>query len=282
MKEMDNKKVLAIIDGDSLAFHSVRETLHESLHAMEEKVENIFSKTKATHYMLFISGGKYFRHSIYDGYKEKRKLYKVANWVKTLKGYLQENYGAVFMPKVEADDLCCYFYNLEKEAFNWDERVLCSPDKDLLTNIPSNQSDRGHFNYSYKLEDREDPDSLIKGWWIKVDEDTALLSFWSSLIIGDTADNVPGIPRRGPKYCDTVFDSMLEEKTPESLLGEVISEFVIHFGVSQGIYEFQKHYRVLHLLENDEDFLREVETTPEEYNIVHPIDNPEKDSETVF
>ena len=35
------------------------------------------------------------------------------------------------------------------------------------------------------------------------------------------------------------------------------------YDISQGIYNFQKNYRLLHLLDTDEDFMREIGTIPE-------------------
>ena len=42
----------------------------------------------------------------------------------------------------------------------------------------------------------------------------------------------------------------------------IMEEYLLHYGISQGIYEFQKNYRLLHLLDCDEDFLREVGYVP--------------------
>lgn len=138
-------KILVLIDADGLAYHALRETLEESLTALDEKIQNIFEKTECTHYCMFISKGKYFRHEISKGtYKANRNKYQRQNWVKTLKAVLEDKYGATYMPGVEADDLVAYWNKninsklkkIGKEGF--DEIILCSPDKDLLNSISSN------------------------------------------------------------------------------------------------------------------------------------------------
>ena len=42
----------------------------------------------------------------------------------------------------------------------------------------------------------------------------------------------------------------------------VFTAYKKKYGVSQGIYEFQKNYRLLHLLSSDEDFNREIGELP--------------------
>ena len=136
---------LAIIDGDALMYHSSKDSIHESIEIIDEKIQNIFIQTGATHYVLFISNSPYFRHKISPDYKSNRNKYKSPlKWLKTLKKYLIEEWGAQSMDLVEADDLCAYWYKninsklkkIDKEGF--DEIILCSPDKDLLNSISSN------------------------------------------------------------------------------------------------------------------------------------------------
>lgn len=138
-------KVLAIIDGDGLVYHSSKETLQGSIDILDEKIQNIFDKTKATHYIIFISHSPYFRHKIDPFYKIGRSKYTSnLKWLKTLKKYLIEGWGAESMNLVEADDLVAYWNKninsklkkIGKEGF--DEIILCSPDKDLLNSISSN------------------------------------------------------------------------------------------------------------------------------------------------
>jgi len=248
-----NKKLI-IVDADGFAYHSLRETLEESLQAMEEKIQNMFQKTQAAHYTMCISKGNYFRNEVYPVYKEFRKKYRIQSWVKTLKAVLEEKYNAIWMKGVEADDLCAYLYLTTKDKEN---TILCSPDKDLLTNIPSLNIE-GHFNYSYTLVDKENPDSLVRGWWISTSAEEANYNFWVSMIAGDTSDGISGIPKKGPKFAEKLLSEEDYHKYPSL----VLDAYITHYGLSQGIFEFQKTYRALWLLVTEDDYIREVGITP--------------------
>ena len=52
-----------------------KETLQESILILDEKIRNIFEKTEATHYVIFISNSPYFRHKIDPLYKSQRSKY---------------------------------------------------------------------------------------------------------------------------------------------------------------------------------------------------------------
>jgi len=264
---MNNR--LIIVDADGFAYHSLRETLEESLRAMEEKIQNLFQRTEATHYVMCISKGNYFRNEVYPVYKEFRKKYRTQSWVMTLKAVLEEKYNAIWMKRVEADDLCAYLYLNEIPGF--EVKILCSPDKDLITQIPSNNAE-GHFNYSYYLIDKEDPDSLVKGKWRHTTPEEADLAFWSAVIAGDTSDGISGIPKKGPKFAE----KLLKEEDYHKYPSLVLDAYISHYGLSQGIFEFQKTYRALRLLLFEEDYIREVDEVPpsdyEEFIIEVPKD----------
>jgi len=269
-------KKLLLIDGDGLAFHSLRESLEDSLTALDEKIVNMFEKTEATHYVMFLSKGRYFRHSVYPDYKKRRENYKDRKtWIRTLKAVLEEKYDAQWMEEVEADDLVAYFYNksflylqdpdflgLAEECANLKmleeaeqvELIICTPDKDLLQSIPGK-----HFNYSYKLEDRDNPNSVIAGWWIETSVDEAAEFSKMQLVAGDSSDNVPGIEGRGIKY----WEKFCLAKVGNPSYDDILEEYITKYGVSQGIYNFQFNYRVLRLLDSDQDFIREIGKLPE-------------------
>lgn len=272
-----NKKLL-LIDADGLAFHSLRESLEDSLNALDDKILNMFEETEATHYAMFISKGKYFRHNVYEDYKKPREKQRDRKtWIRTLKAVLEDKYDAQWMSEVEADDLVAYFAHKEfiylhepdqlwlkercanlkmLETGTIPEVIICTPDKDLLNSIPGK-----HFNYSYKLENKEDPSSTVKGWWVETTYDQSSEFVRMQMIVGDTADNVPGIEGRGIKYWEKISVNSSPSYT------DILTEYFEKYGVEQGIYNFQRNYRVLRLLCNDQDFIREVKVIPEDIRI---------------
>ena len=273
---------LAIIDGDALVYMSSKDTIQESLLVIDEKINNIFEKTEATHYLLFVSNTPYFRHSISSDYKLSRTKYTSSlKWLKTLKKYLVEGWGAQSMNKVESDDLCAYWMNqdlcidgdserietrsmfesalilcagdgLPAFTFNSIEKVLCAVDKDLLQSIPGK-----HFNYTYKLTDKNDPNSVIKGWWVETSEAESDDFKRMQVVVGDITDGISGLKGKGIKF----YEKISKEIKPS--FGELLQLYCVEYGQAQGIFEFQKNYRLLHLLNTDEDFEREIGQLPE-------------------
>ena len=202
--ETIDKPVLLLVDADGLVYHSSKDTLEESIQVLNEKINNMYEKTGATHSCFFISQGRYFRHNIDPNYKKLRNNIKTSlKWLQTLKMYLKEAYNAQSMTNCEADDLVAYWYNsdliygkiyinLEEKfitrknrAFNQEEEyleiILCSPDKDLLQSIEGK-----HFNYTYKDENN-------KGWWVITTKEEAEKFKWIQMLMGDTTDSIPSL-----------------------------------------------------------------------------------------
>ena len=284
---------LAIVDADGLLYHSLKETLEESIVTLNEKIQNIFIKTECTHFVMFISQGNYFRHNIYPDYKKSRVNRVENKWFRTLKQYLIAEYNAQWMDKIESDDLVTYWANKDictsgdtfetremlesalelckndgfpEFTFDSVEKVICSPDKDILQSVVGK-----HFNYSYRLADKLDPNSLIKGWWVETKDSDARGFKRGQLIIGDPADGVLGIPRKGEKYWEKMCLG------GNILPTHILAEYIEHYGETQGIFEFQKNYRLLHMLDCDEDFIREVGVLPSFPTIYEVPKNEESD-----
>ena len=70
----------------------------------------------------------------------------------------------------------------------------------------------------------------------------------------DSTDSIKGVEGRGIKY----FESKLNSWD----LCKILEEYLYKYGQAQGIFEFQKNYRLLHMLNCDQDFIREVGSIP--------------------
>jgi len=276
---------LAIIDGDALVYMSSKYTIQESLLVIDEKINNILEKTEATHYLLFISNTPYFRHSISSDYKLSRTKYTSSlKWLKTLKKYLVEGWGAQSMSKVESDDLCAYWMNQDlcidgdserietrnmfesalmlcKEdgfhefTFNSIEKVLCAVDKDLLQSIPGK-----HYNYTYKLEEKGNIDSLIKGWFVETTWKDSAEFYGKQLLMGDATDGINGLSGIGEAKANKILNNWIDGNIETFILNYYIDYY--KGDISTAIFEFQKNYRLLHMLNCDQDFIREVGSIP--------------------
>jgi len=267
-------KNVVLIDADSLCYLGKSDdTLQQIIEKVDYKIQAILDETKANYYCLFISKDKYFRHNLKNesedtgSYKANRK-YDSQPYKNVIKAYLEARWKAVSYPNVEADDIISWLMNknewdVSKQPELWGSinKVLAAIDKDLLQSIPGK-----HLNYNKKL---------LNGDWGMEWVETSVLGAWKfkfgQLIIGDISDGISGIPKKGEKYWET----MIANK--EDGLDNIFVEYLSYYGQSQGVYEFQKNYRLLHLLDCDEDYLREVGYIPTlpEFQKVERVEEPE-------
>jgi 5'-3' exonuclease len=275
---------MLLIDIDGMFYHSIgKETLEECMITFREKLQNCLDKTECTHWVGFVGKGKTFRHIAFPEYKSNRTQ-EPPKYLSALKEWAITEFKLYVCKNFESDDAVNYFYKkdicktdtmfetremLESALelcisdkyptfeFESVEVILASPDKDLLQGISCKEGVR-HFNYSYKLADKANPatSDIIKGWWIETSESEADVFKRMQVVVGDTADRVKGLPGKGIKY----WEKISKEVVPS--WGEILQLYCVEFGVSQGIFEFQKNYRLLHLLDCDEDFLREINELP--------------------
>lgn len=272
---------ISLIDSDSLCYSSSKETIEQSVEIIKEKINNILIQTECDYFSLFISKGRYFRHSIDSNYKLGRKSSPTQlKYIKTLKSFLQEEYKANWMEGCEADDTCAFWVrtplyldnenNLTTEVTeNRLQPILCAIDKDLLFSIPSSKGINGHFNYSYKLLEKENPESIVKGTWIETTEEEANSFRLRQLIIGDASDSIltpfpesagEWFVKNNMNFMDVV-SAYINGFNYKTFTGK--DKFVKGFGIAQGLYELQKNFRLLKLLDTEADYLQELGRLPE-------------------
>ena len=275
-------KTLVLIDADGLAYlGSKTDKLLQILEKVDYKINTIIEKTQADYAALFISQGKYFRHYLKDktepiGSYKSNRTYNNQIYNGVIKEYLKAHYKANSYNMVEADDAIVYWMNtpiywcdpVEGDTFlttNPNEggfiiecnKVLAAVDKDLLKAVPGR-----HLNYNKKTG----PEEWQMVWVDTSDEIKGSPLFKASqLLIGDYSDGVKGINGIGPVKAHKMLENCL---SPEEYYTVVFRKYLSEYGISKGIYEFQKAYRLLHLLESDEDFLREVGYTPKLPNFI--------------
>jgi hypothetical protein len=273
---------LAIIDADSICYLGGKiDSLQQILEKVDYKIQEILDETKADYYVLLISKGKYFRHDISkskdapEGSYKSNRSYLTQPWVRTIKEYLIVKYKAVWYPQLEADDIAAWLMNknlyLNKSGVDTEHtfekidhyipdspyvksseevnKILVAKDKDLLYSIPGN-----HLNFSKKL----DKDT----WgmeWVETSINDASFYEWEAMVTGDQSDGVKGLYRKGKVWVDKNFAG----KSLKEVQHLVFQEYMSEYGTEKGIYEFQKNFRLLHMLNSDEDMLREVGYIPE-------------------
>lgn len=182
-----------------------KEYLEECVVNLHRIIDQIKEVTFAEKCLIAIKGDGNFRHTVYPAYKQHRKQERpVQNYVDTLREYLDSLGLAVRAHGMEADDLLRIWHG---EALAAGEHpVIASIDKDLLC-IPGThyRFPRGNL---YEAGSR-DPSLLIE-----VNEWDAAKHYHKQLLMGDSTDGIPGLPKVGPKRADAIISDC---KTVEDL-----------------------------------------------------------------
>lgn len=301
---MTNRKLL-LYDADYLCYkHGPKDTLQEAIDKVDNHLDSIFKFTEANGYILFISEGKYFRHYLAASKRDSDPKYKEGRnyslpWIKTIKEYLKSQYKAISYYQAEADDAVAYFNkkefvyyknganihieqkldgmltkNLLGEKFKFEpvETIPVSCDKDI------NGSMVGRcVNPSKKNKDSKEYESI----WITNTKEDVDNFFKFQLIQGDTQDKIIS---PFPENCakDNVYNKQI---SLESILYGYINgmdyetpsrmkKHIDGLGQNEGVYKFGLNYRLLKMLENDEDWMREVGYIP----IISDIQTIDNDS----
>ena len=177
--------------------------LREWLYLMTEK-------TGCDKFVGFLTDGrKNFRYKAAKTrpYKGNRKGKPRPKFLDEMKQHLVEHFGFIMDPNLEADDLCLMYANkLSKEGTAW---IISSPDKDLRQ-LP------GWF-YNYRKDSFE-----------KISKEQAEYNFYSSMLEGDSSDNIQGIPKVGAKTAIKILDAGIKEGKPLATI--VAQEYIKAYG----------------------------------------------------
>jgi len=237
--------MIALIDADSILYLSLPklanpdQTFEECCNEISNRINEIFSFTKATSYCLFLTEGKCFR------YKDKKSSpdYKFSRSNKTLppvfygmKEWMKQNFNCYVCKDLEADDLVSILKYETKE-----NTIVCSPDKDVLK-----QTTGRHFNY----RSRE---------FITTTEKEANEFLFLQLGMGDSTDGIKGIEGVGEKTVLKWFNEIKNEKYYEIILDKYIDKYGIHEGVNR----YFETFTMVYILKNWDDTMREIKYIPE-------------------
>tara|TARA_R110000765_G_scaffold65238_1_gene126607 strand:+ start:7 stop:732 length:726 start_codon:yes stop_codon:yes gene_type:complete len=225
------KDTIALIDGDSLIYYEMgKPTLEEALESLDNRIMQMLSITKATHYAGFLTQGRCFRYAAAKTkpYKGNRKYGDKPIIFPAIKEYLKQKWSFTIVTELEADDLVSIYHDPLKT-------VICSPDKDVLY-----QNKGVHYNYG-------------KAELVVVDENEALTFLWKQMLMGDSTDGIVGIPKVGEKTANTWLESLIPHEMPEFVLNKYIEKF----GIAEGITKFAETFRLVYILKSKEDVLRE-------------------------
>lgn len=152
-------------------------------------------------------------------YKGTRKANKPWHY-RNLRAYILGCCNSVEVRDVEADDMMAMVHSEDPNT------IICSRDKDLKQ-IPG-------WSYSWELgrQPQFGPTEIDKHGTLHLSEDnkkltgTGLLFFYAQMLIGDTVDNIPGLPKCGPVAAYRI----LTEESNVPLLERVSQAYCEHYG----------------------------------------------------
>ena len=215
--------MLAIIDGDILRYEigfaaeasvkyaaqdeAVLPTFEYVRELLERRIEEIMEETECEEYKLYITEGESFRYEVAKTvpYKGTRKNQKPWHF-KNLTVYMIHNMNTEVVDNgLEADDAMAMAAMRDGEG-----SVLCSRDKDLRQ-VPCNF-------YSWELGSQPRVGPIRIGYTGELQMDgkklfgTGGLWLQAQMLMGDSADNIPGLPGVGPvRAYNLLKDCSLEE-----------------------------------------------------------------------
>ena len=215
----------ALIDGDILlyrvGFGAEAEEGSVAINRMDELIHRIITTTNSDSHQIYLSDGRdsTFRYRLNNNYKGNRKQPKPLHY-QLLKEYLIEQHSAIVAVDEEADDL------MGIEQSQSTNSIICSIDKDLLQ-IPGN-----HYNF-------------VRDEFITITEDEGKHFFYLQLLMGDKADNIPGITGIGVVKATNILESYLGDS--EEVIFKVVQNsyrnWLQDFWADQGSWtELQEQY----------------------------------------
>lgn len=145
-------------------------------------------------------------------YKGNRKPNRPLHY-ENLVAYVKAKYEVIEAEGLEADDLLAV-YQVKAEPLT---TIICSRDKDLKI-VPGM-----HFGWACGLQQQFGPEQVTELGWLKMPHKkltgVGLKFFYAQMIMGDSTDNIPGLPRQGP----TKAFKILEQCNDEAELFEAVS-----------------------------------------------------------
>ena len=187
----------ALLDADILCYRVgfATEDEHENtaIETMAVFLEDLlmFDLVDCEEHELFLTGKVNFRNEIAVTlpYKGNRKDVKKPKHLPLLREYLQTAWGASVSDGQEADDDIAI-----RATELGDEAIIVSIDKDFMQ-VPT-----WHYNFVKKVKKYVTPEEGLR-------------FFYTQILTGDNADNIPGIYRVGPvKAAKMLADAKTEQE----------------------------------------------------------------------
>lgn len=202
---MNSDNLLVLVDGSSYlfrAFHGLPKLTSRNgeptgaIHGVISMIRKLSEAYQPSHIaIIFDAPGKTFRHELYDDYKAHRPPIDedLRVQIKPLMQLIESmGYPLLQVSGVEADDV---IGTLAQEAVSNNLQVLISTgDKDLAQLIDGNT--KLLDTMKMQVTDNNNVADKFKVEQLRADQVIDFLA-----LVGDSADNIPGIPKVGQNRC---------------------------------------------------------------------------------
>ena len=241
IEESIDESKLAIIDADFMAYWFGQETFtvdtekftikssEEACLRAELYLYGLLNRVGASHYIGFYQEGESFRNKLCPEYKANRKNKEKPAYYSAIRKTLSDKYNMLksyseylsligIGGRFETDDLCASLSTRMPKA------IIISNDKDVL-NLPGR-----HYNVNSEE-------------FVESTQDSYERFVLGQMIIGDTADNIKGLPKKGEVYVRKLFKDIPTKELPAI----VLSEYTNMYPVQEAVKLFNMHYELLFL-----------------------------------
>ena len=167
-----------------------------------------------------------FRDDVAPYYKANRTEVKKPPYYQELRDHIEYTYDTVVTEGVEADD---YFGQARKDSLEMAPQllpVIVSIDKDLL------MLEGLHYNF-------------VKDQWKQTSLWDGHRFFFTQMMTGDNADNIPGLKRYGPKKAEKLLGDISDN---DSMFMVTAKEYIKMHGMKRWQHEWNVHCDLLWIL----------------------------------
>lgn len=234
--------MIALVDGDFLApaanwiFRGRFNTFSLPLEVEEwadRQLETLRTCVYQEDTMIAVQGPGNFREVLYPEYKRSKSRLNNRSqrepWFIALREFVASQPDAVLSYGCEADDLIrMWAYHSEPGEF-----AVVSSDKDLDCIPGLHINPKGYDSY-------------------EVDEAYATRHYWTQMLMGDSVDNIPGIPGVGPKKAAMLLDGA---ETTTDYVQRVVSAYR-QYSPDSWESNLITNGRLLHMWRFEGDFFR--------------------------
>lgn len=225
-------------------FVYVDKTVQEAIATCDAYITDILNFTHSDSYILYLTTGKTFRHSLDSTYKANRIGTAKPLWFNEVKQHMISEWGAVEVPGLEADDLAVITKNSLEDCF------IIAADKDILECVPGK-----HFDAR-----------KTKNTFIETSEKDAEFAFAKSILTGDSIDGIPNIEKGyGPKTAEAELAADMQFHNVNPVLA-AYNIYTRKFGIYEGTNRFYRQFSLLKIIDSINSVPNGIEFTIPEPN----------------